>query len=296
MVVTFERSKDLNCKVGISAPLLSASSFKEHREMPILRCPEAAASEHATKLDIELRTNGTKSIVLIIESAKIVLKLSIFELILEWVQVDDSIFPVPSSFVNEIMFATNINNVMIALEADTGNRARNALAALGTLSYKYSRRKNRTEEFYSSQLQQAALQVSDILSQPEASYMTLSLNVQLLRCRYDNFISSAFGKIAKRCILYPVTFNFTQKIQLQVADLGKFLLRSSAKRNINIDRTTAKFSFRDLELLMSILDHKNREDQYYRPMCEHIKSATLATVGGRIKHIFQAPPSVRVSN
>lgn len=31
MVVTFERGKDLNCKVGISAPQLNVSNFKEHR-------------------------------------------------------------------------------------------------------------------------------------------------------------------------------------------------------------------------------------------------------------------------
>lgn len=69
-----------------------------------------------TRLDIEMKTNGTKIIMLSFESAKIVLKLNVFSLILEWVQVDDSIFPVPSSYVNEILFCTNINNVMIAWE------------------------------------------------------------------------------------------------------------------------------------------------------------------------------------
>jgi|JI6StandDraft_1071083.scaffolds.fasta_scaffold21678_8 hypothetical protein len=126
--------------------------------------------------------------------------------------------------------------------------------------------------------------------------MTLSLNVQLLRCRYDNFISSSFKKIAKRCIIYPVTFNFTQKIQLQVADISKFLLKTSAKRNINIDRTIAKFSCRDLELLTNIVEHKNQEEQYYRPIWEHIKSSTLATVGGLHKAVFLPVPSVKVSN
>lgn len=81
---------------------------------------------------------------LYIESAKIVLKLNIFELILEWVQVDDSIFPVASSYVNEIQFFTNINTVMIGLEEDSPSPVKNALTVLGTLSYKYSRRKNRT--------------------------------------------------------------------------------------------------------------------------------------------------------
>lgn len=47
-----------------------------------------------------MKTNGTKIIMLSFESAKIVLKLNVFSLILEWVQVDDSIFPVPSSYVN----------------------------------------------------------------------------------------------------------------------------------------------------------------------------------------------------
>ena len=102
---------------------------------------------------------------LYIESAKIVLKLNIFELILEWVQVDDSIFPVPSSYVNEILFCTNINNVIIAIESDTTGKVRNALTALGTISYKFSRRKNRTEEFYRNQLQQGTLTIADIEGQ-----------------------------------------------------------------------------------------------------------------------------------
>jgi hypothetical protein len=220
---------------------------------------------------------------LYIESAKMVLKLNIFELILEWVQVDDSIFPMPSSYVNEILFCTNINNVIIALESDTGQKVKQALTALGTLSYKYSRRKNRTEDFYRSQLQQHLLQVTDIMEQQESSYMTLSLNIQLLRCRYVDFVSNSFKKIAKRCVIYPVTFNFTQKMQLQVADVTKFMLKSSAKRNINIDRTVAKFGFKDLELLMNIIAHKTKEEEYYRPIWREIKSSTLDTVGGHNK-------------
>lgn len=31
MVVTFERGKDLNCKVGITTPQLSAFNFRDHR-------------------------------------------------------------------------------------------------------------------------------------------------------------------------------------------------------------------------------------------------------------------------
>lgn len=130
------------------------------------------------------------------------------------------------------------------------------------------------------------MKVSDIESQQESSYMTLSLNVQLLRCRYDNFISSSFKKIAKRCIIYPVTFNFMQKIQLQVADVTKFVLKTSAKRNISIDRTVAKFSCGDLELLTSIIEQKSRDEIYYRPIFQHIKGSTLETVGGLKKSAF----------
>jgi hypothetical protein len=120
------------------------------------------------------------------------------------------------------------------------------VAALGTLSYKFSRRKNRTEEHYANQLKDNKMTVRDIEELQDSTYMTLSLNIQLLRCRYNDFINSPFVKISKRCLIYPVTFNFTEKRQLQVADSSKFALKTSSKRNINIDRTVAKFSCRDI--------------------------------------------------
>lgn len=95
--------------------------------------------------------------------------------------------------------------------------------------------------------------VDSINDLAESSYMSLSLNVQLLRCRYIDFVSNNFKKMQKRCLIYPVTFNFTQKMQLQVADSSKFLLKCSAKRNINIDRTVIKFSCKDLELVLSLM-------------------------------------------
>lgn len=117
MVITYNRGKDLNSCVGITSPLLTVSAFKDEKETIILRSPERAEGDSnptTTRLEVQLKTNGTKIIMLYIESAKIILILNVFQLILEWVQVDDSIFPVQSSYVNEILFCTNINNMVIA--------------------------------------------------------------------------------------------------------------------------------------------------------------------------------------
>lgn len=105
MVITYNRGKDLNSSVGITAPMVTVSAFKDDKETIILRCPERIeggqeVSATTAKLEVELKTNGTKIIMLYIESAKIILILNVFQLILEWVQVDDSIFPIQSSYVN----------------------------------------------------------------------------------------------------------------------------------------------------------------------------------------------------
>lgn len=137
--------------------------------------------------------------------------------------------------------------------------------------------------------------IKDIESLPESSYMTLSLNIQLLRCRYTDFISCSFNKISKRCLIYPVTFNFTQKNQLQVADLSKYALKTSSMRNINIDRTVAKFSCRDIELICLIFEQSSKDDEYYHTIWKRVKAATLDTVGG-VDLEFRPVPSMKVSS
>ncbi len=134
------------------------------------------------------------------------------------------------------------------------SKAKHAIAALGTLSFKWSRRKNRTEEFYMSQLKNGQMQIQDITDLADASYMSLSLNIQILRCRYVDFVANRFKQIAKRCLFYPVTFNYTDKKQLHVAEINGFSLKSSSKKSINIDRAVAKMSGKDIELLVNIID------------------------------------------
>jgi hypothetical protein len=63
--------------------------------------------------------DGEKTVTLYLESAKIILKLQIYQLILEWVLIEDWIFPVQSSMVHPINFMANINRAIICLESDT---------------------------------------------------------------------------------------------------------------------------------------------------------------------------------
>jgi hypothetical protein len=64
-----------------------------------------------------MRTNGEKIVYLYVESAKILYNLRYLQLILEWVDLVDYVFPVQSTDVNLINFFININKAVILMES-----------------------------------------------------------------------------------------------------------------------------------------------------------------------------------
>lgn len=82
--------------------------------------------------------------------------------------------------------------------------------------------------------------------------MSLSLNLQLFRCKKEMIKQVPFDKISKRNILYPFTFNYTDKKNLKLADIQNFILKNCSTKLINIDKIVAKISFTDIILFQNI--------------------------------------------
>lgn len=84
--------------------------------------------------------------------------------------------------------------------------------------------------------------------------MSVILNTEIYRA----WTSSA----AKRKILQKFTYTYEDKRYLRIADQSQCIIKTSAKRTMSIDHWLLKVSFKDLILMMKILNQIGEERKY----------------------------------
>jgi hypothetical protein len=67
---------------------------------------------------------------------------------------------------------------------------------------------------------------------------------------------------ARRKLMEKFTYTMEEKKHLRVADMNAGIIRSIAKRSMNIDRAHLKLSFKDIILMQRILGHIGEERKY----------------------------------
>ena len=113
--ISYKRDKELISSISLVTPSILLNSSRNGLDIPIIKAPEDNLRQEPIRLDVDMKPSGEKTVSLYIESAKIMLKLQLYQVILEWVLVEDWIFPVQSSFVHPILFMNNINRVIICM-------------------------------------------------------------------------------------------------------------------------------------------------------------------------------------
>lgn len=79
--------------------------------------------------------------------------------------------------------------------------------------------------------------------------MSVSLNIELCRCRYDDFLCMPFSSINKRTIIYPLTLNYSDLSTRTLSDPKAILFNNTSKKSINADKASIKIATKDIIFL-----------------------------------------------
>ena len=82
--------------------------------------------------------------------------------------------------------------------------------------------------------------------------MSVSLNIELYRCRYDDFLSTPFNSIKKRTIIYPITLNYSDHTTRTLSDPKLIIFSNTSKKSINADKATVKIATKDIFYLTQL--------------------------------------------
>lgn len=124
----------------------------------------------------------------------------------------------------------------------------------GILCYKFHRRREETVQEYQKKLERKELGYDDFEKMEAVTTMSVILNTEIFRA----WTTSA----AKRKIIEKFTFTYEDKRFLRVADEHNSTIKTSAKRSMSIDRWSMKVSFKDIIIMMKILDQISEERKY----------------------------------
>lgn len=101
--------------------------------------------------------------------------------------------------------------------------------------------------------------------------MSVSLNIELYRCRYGDFLSTPFNNMNKRTIIYPITLNYSDHMTRIISDPKLVVFNNTSKKSINADKATVKIATKDIFYLTQLWGLQMKEDLEMKKVLETIK-------------------------
>ena len=101
--------------------------------------------------------------------------------------------------------------------------------------------------------------------------MSLSLNIEICRCRYEDFLSTSFSNVNKRTIIYPLTLNYGDQSSRTLADHKSLVFNNTSKKSINADKANIKIATKDVMLLSKLWSDQFKEDLTIKKAMDSIK-------------------------